>query len=226
MQLETPDNTKRIAVIGRTGSGKTVFGIFLLGEMLKGPWRGMPGTIFDFKRDKLIQKLIDNGYAKVISIRDKPPTKPGLYVVRPLPDVDNDAVTEYLMKVWFLEDHFIYIDEGYMIGRYNKSFRALLTQGRSKHIPMIYLSQRPVMMDLFAFSEADYFAIFVLTDDKDKVRVKEYTGVKINRDIAKYHCVWYDVGNDDMATFSPCPGQAEILATFDQLYAPKGKRAI
>ena len=218
-QLQTPDDTNRTAIIGRTGSGKTVFGVWFLGEMVKGPWAHLPVTIFDFKNDKLISRLP----AKQISIRDKPPTRPGLYVVRPMPGDDDAAVTEYLMRIWENEDHGIYIDEGYMIGRFNKAFRALLTQGRSKHIPMIYLSQRPVMMELFAFSEADYFAIFHLTDDKDKNRVKEFSGVRVNRDLAKYHCVWYDVSNDQTATFVPCPKQNEIVAGFNRLYV-KGKR--
>lgn len=226
MQLQTPDASNRITVVGRTGSGKTVFGVWLLLMMLKGPWRNMPVTIFDYKRDKLIQRLITCGAAHSISVHDKPPTKPGLYVVQPLPDVDNEAVTEYLMKVWKNEDHGVYVDEGYMIGRYNRAFRALLTQGRSKSIPMIYLSQRPVEMDKFAFTEADYWVVFTLTDDDDKKIVKRYTGVRINRDLAKYHCVWYDVGNDQTATFVPCPAQNEIVAEYRELYAPKGKRKL
>jgi hypothetical protein len=218
-KLSRPTNESRIAVIGRTGSGKTVFGIWLLGEQLKGPWAHMPVTIFDYKHDKLIAKL----GAKPIRITDKPPTKPGLYLVQPNPDSDNEAATQYLMRVWAQEEHGIFIDEGYMFGQHNRGFRSLLTQGRSKRVPMIYLSQRPVRMDLFAFSEADYFAVFNLNDKKDRIRVNEYTDLPVNYKLAKHCARWYDVSEDQAVTFSPCPPTGVIVNSFRELYGPKSR---
>ena len=153
VKLPTPD--KRTSVIGSTGSGKTQFAVWLLSSR---DFHIRPWVIFDFKGDKLIADL----GAIELSVHSNPPKNPGLYIVRPLPG-DEVAVSAFLQKCWAQEYIGIYIDEGYMLPKLDRWFRACLTQGRSKLIEMIILSQRPVWMDKYVFTEANYFAVFKLS---------------------------------------------------------------
>jgi DNA helicase HerA-like ATPase len=214
MPMRLPTDQQRTAIIGSTGSGKTQFACWLLSTR---DFTGRPWIIFDYKGDELIDKL----GAKEIKITDKPPTKPGLYVVRPLADTETEAVEKFLWAVHRNGDTGIYIDEGYMIGK-SSAFRALLTQGRSKHIPMIVLSQRPAWISRFVFSEANFFAIFRLTDEDDVKEVKRFIGPRgralVNHGLPAYHCVWFDVGggagHGNTVLCAPVPSAKEIVATF------------
>lgn len=174
----------------------------------------MPLTIFNTKNDELLNEL----NAREISIEDKPSKHGGVYMVRPRPDDDDAAVKKYLQRVFENEEHALYIDEGYMMGIRNPKFRLLLTQGRAKHTPMTYLSQRPAWMDRFAFSEARYFAIFRLTDNDDVKTVKRFANVPLDRKLAKHHFVWYDVNSDAGAIIKPVPSPTTIINTFNSRF--------
>lgn len=210
MSVSLPADDDRTLIVGSTGSGKTQFGIWLLSTR---NWYARPTVLFDWKGDKLIAALP----AKVISINSNPPRDPGLYVVRPLPGTDEEAVDRFLFKCWQQEDMILYFDEGYMVGKSNKWYNALLTQGRSKLIEIITLSQRPVWLSRFAFSEATYFGIFRLTDEDDRKTVGRFipkslytSGTRLER----YHSVWYDVAADQGLELAPVPSRAEIIAAF------------
>jgi len=169
-------------------------------------------VIVDFKRDKLIARI--PGLVE-IPVTAKPPTKPGLYVIRPLPD-DQEELEKFLQACWWQEDVGVYIDEGLMIGKNGRSrwMRALLTQGRSKHIPMIILMQRPLWIDRFTLSEADFFAVFRLNDWRDVDAVAGLCNAPLNQRLDAFHCHWYDVGRDKATVFKPVPSDAAILSTF------------
>lgn len=208
MEFERPGADCHVAIIGRNGSGKTVMGAWFMGAQLAGPWAGMPLTIFNTKNDVLLNQI----NAREIGIDEKPPKRPGVYMVRPEPDTDDEDLEQYLRRVWKNEDHALYFDEGYMIGPRNPAFRLLLTQGRAKRIPMVYLSQRPVNMDRFAFSEARYFGIFHLVDGRDIKTVQEFVSVPVARKLSRFHFVWYDVNQDAGAIMRPVPKTAEVVA--------------
>jgi len=209
---QLPNSDNRTAVVGSTGGGKTQFAAWLLSTR---DFHIRPWVIFDFKRDKLIAEIEKLG-ALEISIFGAPPTKPGIYIVRPMPERDDAAVEKFLWKVLDNEETGLWFDEGYMINRNSVALKALLTQGRSKHIEMITLSQRPVFVSRFVFTEASYFAIFNLTvkDDRDSVRGYLGDGVKINL-LPKYHCTWYDVDKQEPCQFDPVPDRKAILSTFE-----------
>lgn len=142
------------------------------------------------------------------------PEKPGLYVVRPIPERDDKAVQEFLWKIWARGSIGVYVDEGYMLGQRNAALNACLTQGRSKHIEMMILSQRPVWMSKFVFSEANFFAIMNLTLEDDRKFVSGYVGGdKINL-LPKYHSYWYSADDQAGAVLAPVPSRDALLARF------------
>lgn len=206
MTLVLPRYDKRLAILGSTGSGKTVFGIWMLSHT---DYHIRPWFIFDFKGDELIEGLP----TVEISLNNSPPKEPGLYVLRPLPG-DEKLLSNFFCKLWEQENCGVYIDEGYMIPKNDRWYRALLTQGRSKHIQMIVLSQRPVWMDKFTFTEANYFAVFNLNNDDDRDHVKTFLNRHKPQVLPRHHCLWYDVDNQRTVKLSPVPPPDEILDTF------------
>lgn len=214
-----PRYDKRTAVIGSTGSGKTQFAVWLLSsrDFHRRPW-----IIFDFKGDE----LIDDIGPTEISIFGPPPKKPGLYVVRPIPELHDKAVVEFLWKCWAQEWLGIYVDEGYMLGNRNPALNALLTQGRSKKIEMIILSQRPRWMSKFVFSEANYFAIMNLTLREDRDYCRSYVGERQIDLLPKYHSLWYDADAQTGVTMKPVPDRDDLIAIFERRLAPQKRRSI
>lgn len=208
MQLPSPDN--RTAVIGSTGSGKTQFAVWLLSTR---DWLVRPWIIIDYKRDRLINSI----GATVIDVRGPVPMRPGIYIVQPTPEIDDDAITSFLWKVWAQEYCGVYIDEGYMIGARNPALNALLTQGRSKMIEMIVLAQRPVWASKFVFSEANNFAILNLTVSDDRKYIANYLGGKVPELLPKYHAMWYQADNQKATILRPVPGQKELIGRFAPL---------
>lgn len=208
VRLPGPDS--RLAIVGSTGTGKTQAGVFQLNKALEADEerkKPRPWFMMDFKRDKMIGQL----NARELPLSGRLPKEPGLYVFRPIPEEDDLAVKELLKQIWQQENCGLYTDEGFMMGIHNKWFNALLTQGRSKLIQMITLSQRPAWMSRFVFSESDFFQVFRLNDQRDYVNIKAMTSLDIERRLPPYYSHWYDVAQDSAATFSPVPSRRSII---------------
>lgn len=207
MVIHFPNDTERLAIYGQTGSGKTVKGLWHLEGR---SWLKMPWTIFDFKCDPTIAKI---PRLEEIDIRKPPPHHAGLYVVRPVPENDDAAVERYLWDVWRDERHGLFVDEAYMMGRTNKGWNAVLTQGRSKRIPVIGLSQRPSWLSPFFMSEANYHEVMHIENPADEERLRQW--IRGFQPTARdYHSQYYDVARGRLTSFSPCPDEDEILNRF------------
>lgn len=205
--VSLPNNSQRIAIVGRTGSGKTQAGAWHLAQK---NFETQKWIVVDFKRDNLLNSIDGIREIKIGEI----PKRPGLYIVHPSTR-DAEPVDDMLWKIWQAENIGVYVDEGYMIGNRSAPLNALLTQGRSKHIPMIVLSQRPVFMSKFVFTEADFFQIFQLTNMQDEKTVREYVrdyDPKLR--LPPYHSIYHDVAKADTVVFAPVPDRDEILDTF------------
>lgn len=210
MKIKWPDDSERITIIGKNGSGKTQGAVFLLSERsyTKKPW-----IVFDYKRDELIGDIPNT---HTLGLGDKLPKKPGIYIAHPKPG-DEDAVEELMWRIWERENVGVYVDEGYMIDKYSRAFQALLTQGRSKRIPMIVLTQRPTGVSRFVLSEADYIQFFQLTDNRDIKTVKEFMPLPIERPLPeRYWSYWWDNKRSFRAILKPVPDAESIVSTFRQ----------
>jgi len=215
-EYRLPSTSQRAALVGRTGSGKTQHGFWLLS---KAAFDKQPFFIVDFKRDELLNST---DRIKEIGLHEKLPKEPGIYITHPHPAQDAE-VEAWLWKIWERGKSGLYVDEGYMLPD-KGAMRAILTQGRSLKIPCIILSQRPVWLSRFVFSEADFFTVFHLNDTDDKKTVGRFlpTGL-IKPRLADYHSAWYDVARDKALYIKPVPSADEITQSIEDRLKP-GKR--
>ena len=211
MEVRLPNDEQRHAIVGATGSGKTQAALWHLSHR---NFHQMPWLIYNFKRDESIDAIPG---ATPIEL-DEVPEGPGVYIAHPLPH-EQEQVENQLWNVWYRGETGVYVDEGYMLGNRNDAFRALLTQGRSKRIPMIVLSQRPVQMDRFVFSESDFHQVFRLNDRRDRKIAGEFVPIDLERKLAPYHSYYYDVGADKSAIMAPVPDIRTIHSTFARRFA-------
>jgi hypothetical protein len=204
--VRIPDETQRIAIVGATGSGKTQAELWQLSarDIDTRPW-----VIFNWKGDASIDGIPG---AEFIDL-DVIPIKPGIYIYHPHPD-QGPEVEQIMWVIWERGGIGVVIDEGYMVGRNNPAFRAILTQGRSKEIPVIVLSQRPNWMDRFVFSEADFYQVFRLNDKRDQKAVREFFPAEIEKKLPPYHSYYYDVAKDRVSVLRPVPEIEIIYRTF------------
>jgi hypothetical protein len=233
--LRGPSDQQRTVVLGRTGSGKSQFAIALLGSR---GWDHMPWVIIDYKGEDLLEDILEaTGNAiKIITPKDKVPKSPGLYYMRPTPIVDDDAVNDFLWRVWKQGHVGLFIDEGYALPQDRSApFDVILTQGRSLHIPVIVLYQRPVWMSRFAVAQADYFAVFEQNDTRDLKTVSQFVKpakgknneiVSVFSPLPRYHCLWYDVSQGFSTVLLPAPSREQIIEAFTSRLKPTQKKAL
>jgi hypothetical protein len=218
MDLILPNDTQRQLILGKNGSGKTRAAVYNLSKrnLTSGTW-----VVLNHKREELINSI--DG-AEFIDDLNWVPKKPGLYIYQPLPVSDNDAVTAFMWKLYERERIGLYIDEGYMIDQKDAAMQAILTQGRSKRIPTIILSQRPVWLSRFAVSESEFFQIFQLTDERDRKTIRSFvpfnleeimkTEVNQAPKLPLYHSIWYNSNNNQLVMLKPVPDDDTILSRF------------
>lgn len=179
----------------------------------------MPWVVLNFKGDELINEIGEE-FGKFIDITDAPPKKPGLYVANVLAESD-DEMEKFFKLMWEKGKIGLYVDEGYMIKNRSKYFRSLLTQGRSLKIPIITLSQKPVYVDRFVFSEADFHQIFFLSDDRDEDVAREFAPYKrmtgfTTKELPEFYSFYHDVKKRSVNILSPVPDRGTILALFKE----------
>lgn len=205
--FKIPGPDKRVTVVGRTGSGKTQGGAFLLSQS---NFADMPYVVLDFKREKMFAEF----GARTLTLRSdgkeyRELNQPGIFIARPTLD-ELDEVESLLWQIWDHENVGIFVDEGYMIGK-SRAFIACLTQGRSKNIPMIVLTQRPRFITGFAFSEADFLMIFRLSKPEDRKTVQDYVDGDISKRLPEHWSYWYDVTRDALTILRPVPSREWIV---------------
>jgi len=200
-EFKIPGATDRVSVIGRTGSGKTTFAAWLLSHMHK---KTRPSIIVDFKGDEFLGSIPG---LKELDVTARAPNKPGLYVVRPMPE--DDEIDDFLWRIWERGKTLVYVDEAHMLHG-SRAFPALLSQGRSKGVPMIVLTQRPSWVSRFVFSEADFYSVFHLNDIRDQQIVQRFVPKNLSVPLPEFHSHWHNVKRYSTIQLQPVPEQDSI----------------
>jgi hypothetical protein len=201
-----PGGDQRTTILGATGSGKSTCGLWMLAHQRldKRPW-----VIFDFKRESFFD---DIGFPPIVplSLSDKPPSKPGLYLVTPRPGED-DLVEAFLWRVWEKENIGLYVDEAPLMPEGGNAFQAAIQQGRSKHIPIIACTQRPVGVARGLFSEASFVCVYDVTDKRDYKLIEGFVPAEMSQPLPRYHWRWWDRERRVLLAMKPVPSP-EIVA--------------
>ena len=211
-----PGPDQRVAIVGRTGSGKTTAALWHLSGK---DFEAQPWLMVNTKGDPHLLKLASLEGVQTISVHDTPDEK-GLYHVLPKMPEQGPELDEMIGRVWEKQNCGIYIDEGYMI-KPDKNLNACLTQGRSRNIPMIVLSQRPVWISKFVFSECDYVQLFNLSRRNDRIAATDFVPVDKDYRLAPHCSYWYNEATELLVEFGPVPNNAAILDTFRAKFPPE-----
>jgi len=212
VETRLPNNSQRTVIVGRTGTGKTIAGMW---HLSKKNFATFPWIVWDTKRDTELKELWQLPAVKRLTFSDMP-GKSGLYYIQPLPhEMEDQACEDFLWKIHKRGKIGLYFDEGYALDKYSKALAALYTQGRSLHIPMITLSQRPSHLNLFTFTEMEFLQVFDLNYLGDRKRIAEYSRIDPRYSLREYHSLWYDVKANSVVEFSPVPAPDLVLESFE-----------
>lgn len=221
--MRIPNEGNRTAVVGSTGSGKTHGALWVLSmqDLQSRPW-----IVYNFKREKLIDQI---PFAKGIEINELPVEssngawRNGIYIVHPRPD-QKEELEAQMWSIWESENIGVMIDEAYMVPRYSDAYTALLTQGRSKSIPMLNLSQRPAYLNPFMLDQSEYLMIFELRKSDDIKRMQSNMPTRVSKGIEKklpkFNSYYYDADADKLSILSPVPPLKTIYGTFARKLQP------
>lgn len=228
-----PRDDEHTLIVGMNGSGKTQLGAFLLSKQ---DLKNRRWIIIDYKGDELLNSL-----ERTREIGFEVPNKNGLYIIHLMPS-QNDDVDKWLWSVWGAENVGVYVDEGYMLPQGRRpgegAFDTIQVQGRSKRIPVITLTQRPVQISRFAISEASHVAYLRLNDRRDLETLtnivprdfptwtppeftKNQVGDATSAGLPAYHTRWYSVKSDRRFVLRPVPDAETIRADIDRQLEPK-----
>lgn len=215
-----PDTSQRTLLIGRTGSGKTVGGMWHLSNYdLTKPW-----VVFNFKNDEHIESIPEFQQIGFDYIPDK--KAKGVYVIDVLPEETlgtnktPSAFSNYIRKIWQRQNCGIYIDEMYMVGN-DPNVNLVLTQGRSRRVPCIICTQRPTWISRYCFSEASFIQCFDLIDERDQDSVEGFIPFRWRDEVplSDHQSFYFDVAKKKLVRLQPVPNMDEIRARFaEKLY--------
>jgi hypothetical protein len=217
MPIRRPNLSERVTVMGRTGTGKTVGGVWHLANY---PLDRFPFVLIDFKNEEhfdSIPKVQEVGFDFTPGKHDD-----GLFRLRCTPfDVmgtvkEKSRLDQFLIHIWEHEDCGLFVDEAYIIGN-SPALNLCYTQGRSKQIPMITCTQRPVACSRFAFSEASYIQCYDLNDQRDIDIVEEFVPVSWDDepDLEKFQSYYFDIAENEVVRLNAVPPVKDMLPIFD-----------
>ena len=208
-RIRLPGASDRIAITGHTGSGKSQAALWHLSNS---NFDVKPWIIVDPKGDDKIASIDGLEHVEVGYI----PKRSGLYAVHPT-QYEQDALDDYLYNVLQHGNIGCYFDEAFMCG-FGPGFTTLLIQGRSQKCPAIILNQRPVMVSRFAFSEAQFFQCFALTDDRDYKTLRGFAKVPNMEKfpLDEFNSYYYDVRWKRVYKMTPVPDIDTILDAINE----------
>jgi hypothetical protein len=202
-KIRLPGPSDRITIVGHTGSGKSQAALWHLSNA---NFDTRPWVIVDPKGEEKINSIEGLEHIDVGVI----PKHAGLYAVHPT-QYDEAELDDYLYQVLQHGNIGCYFDEAYLCG-FGPGYTTFLIQGRSQRCPAISLNQRPVMVSRFAFSEAQFFQCFALTDDRDFKTLRGFAKIPSYEEnpLPEFYSYYYDVRWKRCYRMSPVP-QIDII---------------
>jgi DNA helicase HerA-like ATPase len=209
-----PGAADRTVVIGQTGSGKTILAAWLLSQQRfdKRPW-----VALDFKGEELWDRVGDPPMRPLKL--GQMPGKRGLYRMDVHPG-QEDELEAWFWKIWERGNVGLFVDEVSLVPQ-KHAFKAILRQGRSKLIPVIACTQRPVDCDREVFTESQYRAFFGLEDIRDYQVIRGLFGNQDIRDelpkLKRHWSLWYDVRQKSLTVLKAAPPPATVASELRQV---------
>ena len=207
MQLPIVPPGKRALALGRTGSGKTTGAAWLLSRS-PGNW-----VVLNVKYDELLTRLGPDTHMDVGTVlAEKRPAR--VRVIHPATfeqgELDDFVAElgESRAPIGLMVDEMLYLSKGN--GQAGPGLIGWLTRGRARHQSFIGATQRPAAITNFAYSEADFFAVYDLKLARDWAKIREFTGRDLADDRRAHRWAWYDVAADRKTEYGPVPAQGLV----------------
>lgn len=219
-----PGPRDRTTINGMTGSGKSTFALWMFAE--SADFNRKPWIMIDFKGEDLIVKAVSEKLFQPIAVDAKLPKRPGVYVINHSPRDGQAPIIDFLWRVYDQGKIGLFLDEATMIpdvrGEANSGgpFQSILSQGRSKEIPVITLAQRPRFVNKMVYTECNYYSVFRLKSKDDwKQVLDEIPQQSLNYEkvwnpdevLPPYWSRWYDAERNLSFKLRPCPPAEKIL---------------
>jgi hypothetical protein len=205
-EFRLPGASDRTTIIGGTGTGKTTLGAWVLSKQR---FDARPWVCLDFKNEELWD-IVGDPPMRELKLGAMP-SKRGLYRMHVRPG-EEDRLEDWLWKVWAKENIGLFCDEVSLVPQRN-AFKAILRQGRSKRIPVISCTQRPVDCDREIFTESQFVSVFRLDDIRDYKIIQGFTrNAPIERPLKDRWSYWYDKKNFSLTILQPVPPPDSIAS--------------
>lgn len=208
---------ERWAIIGKSGSGKSVFARWIDYQYYASHW---PIVIVDPKKryvdaangDEWATSPGETTIAKPWQIRDgvfNPDARVQLYTPT-FPALKDPVLDRLFFSLLERGGVVLHIEDMTQVANENNSpmgLAALMTDGRTAEVPLLLLAQRPVGIPRNMIDQAENFVFFRMPDIDDRTRAAKILGDKrVERIILPKRYFWYLHEGDDYPTkYSPLP---------------------
>lgn len=211
--MRIPSDSERQLFIGATGSGKTTLAMHVLSNR---NITEMPYVILNTKDDEHLNQIPHVIEMDGLKLPKAKHMKSGIFMARPRIG-EYDGVEALMQEIWQRTHVGLFVDEALAISApAHPAYRTLLTQGRSRRNPVDSLTQRPVNIDRYAFSESEHFYVMRLNSMRELEPIYDQTGwdMEMSR-LPEFHAYRFHGPSQAKSIVPPAPSMDSILDTFD-----------